>query len=139
MGVETGVTTRKRTKAQWVQESGLMDAVCERGNLMFAYQRVVGDKGASVGEEVSGLQPDLAQGPETAGSADWPETAGRQNPRSTQGRTRGERSLTKVIAQLSPILRGWMAYYKLTETERALEELDGWIRRKLRCILWRQG
>ena len=31
-----------------------------------------------------------------------------------------------------------MAYFRLTETKRALEELDGWIRRKLRCILWRQ-
>jgi len=48
------------------------------------------------------------------------------------------RSLTKVIDELNPILRGWMAYFKLTETKRVLEELDGWIRRKLRCILWRQ-
>lgn len=48
------------------------------------------------------------------------------------------RSLTKVIAELNPILGGWMAYFKLSETKRALEELDGWIRRKLRCILWRQ-
>lgn len=48
------------------------------------------------------------------------------------------RSLTTVITELNPILRGWMAYFKLTETKKALEELDGWIRRKLRCILWRQ-
>ena len=48
------------------------------------------------------------------------------------------RSLTKVIAELNPILRGWMAYFRLTETRRALEERDGWIRHKLRCILWRQ-
>jgi group II intron reverse transcriptase/maturase len=48
------------------------------------------------------------------------------------------RSLTTVIDELNPILRGWMAYFKLTETKKALEELDGWIRRKLRCILWRQ-
>ena len=48
------------------------------------------------------------------------------------------RSLKKVIDELNPILRGWMAYFKLTETKRALEEIDGWIRRKLRCILWRQ-
>ena len=48
------------------------------------------------------------------------------------------RSLTKVIDELNPILRGWMAYFKLTETKRVLEKLDGWIRRKLRCILWRQ-
>jgi RNA-directed DNA polymerase len=48
------------------------------------------------------------------------------------------RSLTKVIFALNPVLRGWMAYFRLTETKRAVEELDGWIRRKLRCILWRQ-
>ncbi len=48
------------------------------------------------------------------------------------------RSLTTVIAELNPILRGWMAYFRLTETKKALEEMDGWIRHKLRCILWRQ-
>jgi len=48
------------------------------------------------------------------------------------------RSLRHTIERLNPILRGWAAYFKLTETRRVLEELDGWIRRKLRCILWRQ-
>ena len=48
------------------------------------------------------------------------------------------RSLSHTIQELNPVLRGWAAYFKLTETKRALEDLDGWIRRKLRCILWRQ-
>ncbi len=48
------------------------------------------------------------------------------------------RSLTATIDELNPILRGWMAYFRLSETKKALEELDGWIRHKLRCILWRQ-
>jgi len=48
------------------------------------------------------------------------------------------RSLHHTIDQLNPILRGWAAYFRLTETKRVLEELDGWLRRKLRCILWRQ-
>jgi len=48
------------------------------------------------------------------------------------------RSLTATIDELNPILRGWMAYFRLSETKTALEELDGWIRHKLRCILWRQ-
>ncbi|MBC7292876.1 MAG: group II intron reverse transcriptase/maturase, partial [Thermoleophilia bacterium] len=48
------------------------------------------------------------------------------------------RSLTHTIQELNLVLRGWAAYFKLTETKRALEELDGWIRHKLRCILWRQ-
>jgi len=48
------------------------------------------------------------------------------------------RSLTHTIQELNPVLRGWAAYFKLTETKRAMEDLDGWIRRKLRSILWRQ-
>lgn len=47
-------------------------------------------------------------------------------------------SLIQIVEQLNPILRGWAAYFSLSETRRNLEELDGWIRRKLRCILWRQ-
>ncbi len=48
------------------------------------------------------------------------------------------RNLQKTISELTPILRGWMAYFRLTETRKVVEELDGWVRRKLRCILWRQ-
>jgi group II intron reverse transcriptase/maturase len=48
------------------------------------------------------------------------------------------RSLGTTIQTLNPVLRGWAAYFQLTETKRALEERDGWIRHKLRCILWRQ-
>jgi RNA-directed DNA polymerase len=48
------------------------------------------------------------------------------------------RSLPHTIEELNPVLRGWAAYFKLTQTKGALEELDGWIRRKLRCIQWRQ-
>jgi RNA-directed DNA polymerase len=31
-----------------------------------------------------------------------------------------------------------MAYFRLTDNKRVLEELDGWLRRKLRSVLWRQ-
>lgn len=48
------------------------------------------------------------------------------------------RKLAHTIQQLNPLLRGWAAYFRLTETKRVLEELDGWVRHKLRCILWRQ-
>jgi RNA-directed DNA polymerase len=47
-------------------------------------------------------------------------------------------SVEGVITELQPLLTGWWAYFKLAETKRVLEELDGWIRRKLRCLLWRQ-
>ena len=39
---------------------------------------------------------------------------------------------------LNPVLRGWSQYFGLAETKGYAEELDGWIRRRLRCILWRQ-
>jgi group II intron reverse transcriptase/maturase len=48
------------------------------------------------------------------------------------------RSLAHTIEELNPVLRGWAAYFKLTQTKGVLEDLDGWIRRKLRCTQWRQ-
>jgi group II intron reverse transcriptase/maturase len=48
------------------------------------------------------------------------------------------RNLKRVIEEITPILRGWSNYFKLSEVKKPFEELDGWIRRKLRCILWRQ-
>ncbi len=47
-------------------------------------------------------------------------------------------SLTKVIAELTPILRGWMTYFRDIEVKGVLEALDGWLRRKLRGLLWRR-
>ena len=48
------------------------------------------------------------------------------------------RSVANTIALLNPILRGWANYYRICEVVRIFEELDGWVRRKLRGILWRQ-
>jgi len=48
------------------------------------------------------------------------------------------RSLRKVMEELTPLLRGWVNYFRLSTVRIAFEEMDGWIRRKLRLILWRQ-
>jgi RNA-directed DNA polymerase len=40
--------------------------------------------------------------------------------------------------QLTPLLRGWINYFQLTEIRGAIEELDQWLRRQLRCSQWRQ-
>lgn len=48
------------------------------------------------------------------------------------------RNLGKTIEALNPVLRGWTSYFRLTEVKGVLQALDGWIRRKLRCLLWRQ-
>jgi RNA-directed DNA polymerase len=49
------------------------------------------------------------------------------------------RALVGTIQKLNPLLRGWMSYFRWTEVKGVLEELDGWIRRKLRAVIWRQG
>jgi RNA-directed DNA polymerase len=48
------------------------------------------------------------------------------------------RNLGKFIEELTLTLRGWINYFRLSEVKGIFEELDGWIRRKLRCITWRQ-
>jgi RNA-directed DNA polymerase len=47
-------------------------------------------------------------------------------------------NIVKVIEELSITLRGWVEYFKWCEVKIHFEELDQWIRRKLRCVLWRQ-
>ena len=39
------------------------------------------------------------------------------------------RSLPGVCRKLAPVLRGWVAYYRLSEVKSALETLDQWLRR----------
>lgn len=48
------------------------------------------------------------------------------------------RNLRRIIEEVTPILRGWSNYFKLSGVKKPFEELDSWFRRKLRCILWRQ-
>ena len=48
------------------------------------------------------------------------------------------RSLAKVIGEMTPFLRGWAAYFRLSQVKNVFEEMDQWIRRKMRLILWRQ-
>lgn len=68
-----------------------------------------------------------------------PESVGRlmKHVRELLREGRG-RSLLHTIETLNPVLRGWAAYFRATESKRPLEELDGWVRRRLRCLLWRQ-
>jgi RNA-directed DNA polymerase len=46
-------------------------------------------------------------------------------------------SLARVITELNPLLRGWAGYFGFSQW-RELSSLDGWIRRRLRCIAWVQ-
>jgi RNA-directed DNA polymerase len=48
------------------------------------------------------------------------------------------RNLRRVCRELSVVLRGWVAYYRMSEVKVSFDRLDEWIRRKLRAALWRQ-
>lgn len=57
--------------------------------------------------------------------------------RTVLARGRGRR-LADVVTELNLATRGWVAYFRLAEAKTSFEDLDKWLRRKLRCVMWRQ-
>lgn len=62
----------------------------------------------------------------------------REKLKETFRRGRGRRLDRFIEQELNPILRGWGNYFQLAQVEGTFEELDQWVRRKLRQMLWRQ-
>lgn len=52
-------------------------------------------------------------------------------------RTRGI-TIVRIVAELRETLLGWKAYFGIAEVLSPLRDIDKWVRRKLRCYLWRQ-
>jgi RNA-directed DNA polymerase len=52
-------------------------------------------------------------------------------------RTRGV-GLEQMVQQVSRYLIGWRGYFAYCETPTVLERLDSWIRRRVRCVVWKQ-
>lgn len=53
-------------------------------------------------------------------------------------RGRGRNVANFIEDTLNPLLRGWGQYFRLSDVKLIFKELDSWIRRRLRCIKWRQ-
>ena len=47
-------------------------------------------------------------------------------------------SLERMVERLAVYLTGWRGYFGFCETPSVLDELDSWIRRRLRCVAWKQ-
>ncbi len=60
----------------------------------------------------------------------------KQRIRMVTSRHRGV-ALQRMIADLYPVLRDWVGYFGFSEG-RELDTLNGWIRRRLRGMLWVQ-
>jgi hypothetical protein len=90
-----------------------------------------------VGAEVPGLLIDVAPSGATQSGGQFGARAEREatgNLPSGRGRNLGQ----LIEAELTPLLRGWMNYFRLAEVKGIFDELDSWIRRKLLCLIWRQ-
>ena len=59
------------------------------------------------------------------------------NLKTTFRRGRGQ-NIQTTIEETTPKLRGWITYFRYSEVKGIFDELDGWLRRKLRRILWKQ-
>ena len=57
--------------------------------------------------------------------------------RAVLSQGRGRR-LADTVQDLNLATRGWVAYFRLADVKATFEDLDKWLRRKLRCIIWRQ-
>ncbi|EJE3221914.1 group II intron reverse transcriptase/maturase [Salmonella enterica] len=57
--------------------------------------------------------------------------------RELTGRSTG-RSLEQLIQPLKRYLTGWKSYYGLNQWPSLMRELNRWIRRRLRSVLWKQ-
>lgn len=53
-------------------------------------------------------------------------------------RGRGRNLSFFIKEEVTLFIRGWINYFRLAEAKQFAEELDGWIRRRLRMIIWRQ-
>jgi RNA-directed DNA polymerase len=47
-------------------------------------------------------------------------------------------SLKRMIRELTEYVRGWVGYYYLCQTPLIFKSLDSWIRRRIRCFIWKQ-
>jgi RNA-directed DNA polymerase len=61
----------------------------------------------------------------------------KERVRELTGRTRGI-SITKLVEQLASYLRGWRGYFGFCQTPSVLKDLDSWVRRRLRSVVWKQ-
>ena len=61
----------------------------------------------------------------------------RSRVRELTRRIRGA-SLGQIVKQLAVYLRGWRGYFGFCQTPSVLRDLDQWLRRRLRAIVWKQ-
>lgn len=68
-----------------------------------------------------------------------PESAKRMKDKLRERLKQGRgQNLIALITAITPLLRGWLNFFRLSDVVNVFKALDEWLRRRLRCILWRQ-
>lgn len=57
--------------------------------------------------------------------------------RELTSRNRGN-TLDQIITEVGRYLKGWLGYFRLCETPNTMVRLNAWVRRKLRCLIWKR-
>jgi RNA-directed DNA polymerase len=97
--------------------------------------KVFGTRRKFLGYSMSQAQADGHIKPRISESA---ATKFKEKIRRITSRTIGRNITQLVEVTLNPVIRGWKNYFTLAEDERLLNQLDSWIRRRLRAIQLKQ-
>ena len=47
-------------------------------------------------------------------------------------------SLSERIKQINPVVRGWINYFRIADMKKVIHHIGGHLRRRIRCIIWKQ-
>ena len=61
----------------------------------------------------------------------------KERVRELTSRTRGV-SIERMAEELARYLKGWLGYFGKCQTPSVLEDLERWVRRRLRSVIWKQ-
>ena len=61
----------------------------------------------------------------------------KQNLKEVTSRRR-PMSMEERIKEINPIIRGWINYFRIADMKRLMENIDGWLRTRIRICIWKQ-
>jgi RNA-directed DNA polymerase len=73
----------------------------------------------------------------TLGLSEQSEARLKSKVRQITRRNRGV-NMEQMLKELQVALRGWLQYFKFARMGKKIDRIDGWIRRKLRCVRLKQ-
>ena len=152
-GIAEGTGGERQSRPAQIETTGdetpmLMEEVLHRENLVKAYKRVRRNAGApgvdgmTVDELMPYCRANWARTREELLNRRYrPQPVLKVAPSSVKRlkakirplfRTGRGCSLRRTTETLAPLLRGWVAYFRLSDVKASFESLDAWLRRKLR-------